>query len=103
MWRPLVQLAALVLLHSVPAVDVHGAVGVDGHHHLTDVAVDPGLLKPEDAGRFSVKNWGKTEEQVCMWQEELYEVNIYINNTIGRKNVLYFDSLPKRLNFLLKS
>lgn len=59
-WWPLVQLAALVLLHGVPAVDVHGAVGVDGHHHLPDVAVDPGLLKPEDAGRFSVKDCGQS-------------------------------------------
>lgn len=56
MWRPLVQLAALVLLHGVPAVDVHGAVRVDGHHHLPDVAVDPALFKPEHAGRVSVKD-----------------------------------------------
>lgn len=42
----LVQLAALVLLNGVPAVNVHGAVRVDGHHHLPDVGVDPPLLKP---------------------------------------------------------
>lgn len=46
--RPLVQLAALVLLYGVAAVDVHGAIRIDGHHHLADVAVNPPLLKPED-------------------------------------------------------
>ncbi|TNN65346.1 hypothetical protein EYF80_024501 [Liparis tanakae] len=34
--RPLVQLAALILLHHVAPVDVHGAVRVDGHDHLPD-------------------------------------------------------------------
>lgn len=73
MWRPLVQLAALVLLHGVAAIDVHGAVGVDGHHHLPDVAVDPPLLKPEGAARVLVKDRDhrfcvQETDQVCMWQ-----------------------------------
>lgn len=50
--RPLVQLPALVLLDGVTAVDVHGTVRIDGHHHLSDVAVDPPLLKPEDTQTF---------------------------------------------------
>lgn len=52
MGRPLVQLPALVLLDGVAAIDVHGTVRIDGHHHLSDVAVDPPLLKPEDTQTF---------------------------------------------------
>lgn len=44
--RPLVQLTALVLFDGVPAVNVHGTVRVNGHHHLPDVGVDPPLFKP---------------------------------------------------------
>lgn len=47
-WRPLVELTALVLFYDVPAVYVHGTVRVDRHHHLADVGVDPPLLKPEE-------------------------------------------------------
>ena len=47
MWRPLIQLPAFVELDGVAAVDVHGTVRVDGHHHLPDVGVDSSLLKPE--------------------------------------------------------
>lgn len=59
MGRPLVQLAALVLLDGVAAVDVHGTVRIDGHHHLADVAVDPPLLKPEGAQRRITEIWKK--------------------------------------------
>lgn len=45
--RPLIQLAALVLLDGVAAVDVHGTIRIHRHHHLSDVGVDPPLLKPE--------------------------------------------------------
>lgn len=59
MGRPLVQLAALVLLDGVAAVDVHGTVRIDGHHHLADVAVDPPLLKPEGAQIWITEIWKK--------------------------------------------
>lgn len=46
MRRALIQLSALVLLHHVPSVDVHGTVRVHGYHHLTNVAVDATLFEP---------------------------------------------------------
>lgn len=42
-----VQLPALVLLDRIAAIDVHGTVRVDWHHHLPNVAVDASLFKPE--------------------------------------------------------
>ena len=46
MWWPLIDLPTLVLVYIILSVDVHGTVGVDGHHHLPDVRVDLTLLKP---------------------------------------------------------
>lgn len=39
-WRPLVDLAALVLVHISLVVDIDCLVRVDRHHHLSNVCVD---------------------------------------------------------------
>lgn len=70
MRRPLVQLPAFVKLYGVTAVDVHGTVRVDGHHHLPDVAVDSPLLKPEHT---DVEKREVLEQRVEVFSDAKYE------------------------------
>lgn len=44
--RPFVDFPPLVLFYHVIPVDIHGLVGVDGHHHFADVGVNLAPFKP---------------------------------------------------------
>lgn len=75
--RTLVQLAALVPLDGVAAVDVHGTVRVNGHHHLSDVRVDPPLLKPKHTGEIY---WPGTKECFLHLWETTKSINFFLKS-----------------------